>query len=112
MSIHDYPLPSYAAYIWMGSEGELCLLLPGETGKGHILRLPKAKCQFDDKAWTSGWSALSRLLQDRAQNGGTRKIGNAGEITQAQLEEALKHATVIKAKVNAPADLALEDLGL
>lgn len=109
----DYPIPSYAAYVWMDDAGDLRLLLPGPTGKAHVLRYPSAKCQFDDKAWTAGWAAMTSVLKDRSRNGEPKKIGNPGDITQAQLAEMMKGMEItMVGKRDAPANLSLEELGL
>lgn len=112
MSTFDYPVPIYAAAIWMG-QNELCLALPGESGKSHIIRFPLAKCQHDDRAWTAGWAGLIRVLKDRLQNNRPEKIGKPGEITQWQLTEIMKTFPVtMVGKRDAPEDLSLAELDL
>jgi hypothetical protein len=67
-----YPLPSYAATIWLAAS-DLCIALPsGPDGKSHVIRIPLAKCSIEKTDGGStmgtqmGWQALLEILKTRA----------------------------------------------
>ncbi len=115
MSEH-YPLPRTAVYMWLTSEG-ICVGLPplDANTKAHTITIPLKNCSVETGesgttlARQRGWESLLRLLQSRATApAAPPRLGTASEITQAQLDNALRaHAAHQRALRRS----SVEDLG-
>lgn len=133
MSSADYPVPSFAAYIWLAGD-KLCLGLPPADGRsrGHTVVIPLAKLNITrgQTEWeqengavdltrsvsTVGFATLLQLLHQRERDGRIAPIGARGEPTQYQLEAMMKalagsSVSVTKAAPTKRAQ-SLADLGL
>lgn len=95
----DYPLPQYAAYIWVEGS-DLCLGTPpqAEHERGHTVRIPLAKCGVECSEWGTpkasqlGWKVLLDLLtaRRRAESRDRFTIATPADPTQYIIEQALK----------------------
>jgi len=75
----SYPLPSYAAYIWLKGD-QVCLSFPGQNGaRAHQVQLPLNE---------AGLKCLVDILKGREQN--EVWLARAGAPTKRQVEEDLK----------------------
>lgn len=103
----DYPLPDYAASIWLiGDEIALCLPAQVEGARAHTIQLP---------ATDKGMVALMTILRDRAR-ASNRTIGTKAAPVQYDVEALLRGMSITKVppayKTEARPDLSLDDLDL
>lgn len=85
MSSDPYPLPSYAASIWLAGD-DLCIVFPGS----HTVRIPRSKLSTDadGPAETRGWVVLISLLTAR-RRGGDSRIATPAAPIQYSIDGAL-----------------------
>jgi hypothetical protein len=103
--IGDYPLPSFAAYVWLEGH-ELVLGLPprAEHERGHQVRIPLEKCSVECSSWGSplarqlGWKALLDILRERARAGQRDRfhVGTRADPTQQMLEAVMRSNAPVK----------------
>lgn len=92
--------PDHAVSLWLDSRRNvLCLQCPSPSGTQLTLEIPLHKCQVLASAQgaalaeQSGWAALLRTLQARADNTTTPStLGTASAPTQYDLDTLLRHA--------------------
>ena len=111
----DYPIPSYAAYIWVAGD-KLWLGFPGtdESVRPHSVPFP---------ATEPGFAVALKILRERRI--GERMIGTKGAPCKHQVErelaqdrrynemlKAMKEAKATSAAEKADAEAFLEELGL
>lgn len=127
-SAGEYPLPTFAAYIWLAGDTLMLGLPPSEgNSRGHQVAIPAANLctsreltdrersdgvlSLDRSVKTRGFIALLDVLRERAREGRVPKLGTRGEPTQYNLEEVL-HKVKKYAPNGREAPTSLADLGL
>jgi hypothetical protein len=124
-----YPIPKFAAYIWLTGDSLAIGLPPGdEAERGHTVLIPLAKLSalrpigdwehdhgtvdLSRYAATVGFTTLIDLLRERERVGRVSpRLGERSEPTQYNIDALLRHVT----KYNSRGEVAattLEDLGL
>lgn len=124
----DYPVPSFAAYIWLAGD-KLMLGLPPREGheRGSTVAVPLAKMEtmrpigeweqehgtvdLTRYAATLGFHVLLETLRAREREGRIPLLAKPGEPLQYNIDEMLRRVT----KYNARGEVAsttLADLGL
>lgn len=124
MRIGDYPLPSYAAYIWMAGDSIRVLVPPTmNDDRSHTVSLPLDRCGVVCNGWGQtlpnqrGWEALFKLLQSRSSQREDPKLGTPAAPTQYDLDMVMRalgegKVTRYEKKKAAPEKLGIEDLDL
>lgn len=92
-----YPLPSYAATIWLDGIGNLLIALPsGPEAKPHTVTIPLAKCSIEKSEGGSilgrqqGWQALLAVLKERqASQKRPVRLGDRAAPVQYDIEAML-----------------------
>lgn len=108
----SYPIPKGACYIWLSDAGDICLGVPPlkDSDKGHTLRFPQGKCQYDSTHTAQrGWAAIHRTLVERSQQP-EATIGLPAAPTQYNIEQILKNIRAKPAVKKNLETLTLEDL--
>lgn len=111
----DYPLPSYAAHIWITGD-EINLAFPSPLdARSHTVKFP---------ATNRGLTLALHLLRQRERDGVTNTIAKAGAPTQYQVEEiyktisyneklaSLNSKRAVSAEEKAEAEAFLQEIGL
>jgi hypothetical protein len=124
MRIGDYPLPSYAAYIWHSGDS-IRVLLPPTTSddRSHTISLPIDRCGVVCNDWGQplpnqrGWQALLQTLRARSSQRESARVGTEAAPTQYDLDAVMRaigdgKLTKIEKKKSAPERLELENLDL
>lgn len=120
--IGDYPLPSYACYIWHTGDGLRILFPPTiPEGRSHTVTIPLDRAGVECNDWGQplpsqrGWKFLLDLLTERHRNG-AKPVGSKSTPTQYDLDKIAAHwngkITRIEKKKDAPPDLTLDDIEL
>lgn len=124
MRIGDYPIPSYACYIWHSGDSIRLLIPPTTTDdRSHTLSIPIERCGINVNEFGQtlpnqrGWEAIIKTLRDRSASRENPKLGESGAPTQYDLDQIMRalgegKVTRIEKKKNAPERLELEDLDL
>lgn len=120
MKLGEYPLPSYAAYIWHSGDA-IHILFPSdaEAGKTHSIRIPLERAGVEYNNWGQplpsqrGWKFLLDTLLARSTDE-RFSVGTRAAPTQYDLDNIVKHwagqVTKIEKKKDAPQELTIEDL--
>lgn len=123
MSHDPYPLPAYAANIWL-NEADNCLMLAVPAGAdetGHTVRIPLDRCDVVVNGWGNplpgqrGWRVLLDILRERTRSAtlarSERTIGTKASPVQYDLDKMLQ---AFGGKVKRPLrnldDLPVEDM--
>jgi len=95
-----YPLPSYAASIWL-ADNTLWLGLPGRgpEDRGHSIPVP---------ATAEGMAQVLRILKARERDQASVRIGDEGSPTRAQLEAIMRKREQARAERQAQANARVE----
>lgn len=122
MRLGEYPLPSYAAYIWHSGDA-LHILMPPSTegGKSNTIRIPLERTGVEHNQWGQplpsqrGWKFLLDTLLARSTSD-QFTIGTPAAPTQYDLDEIVRHwsgqVTKIERKKDAPEELTIDDLDI
>lgn len=125
-----YPLPKFAAYIWLVGDRLMLGLPPSEAAeRGHTVVIPLSRMEttrpigewehehgtvdLSRYAATVGFTTLLDVLRERERAGRVAPIGARSEPTQYQLDAILarvtKYTTAGREAPTSLADLGLED---
>jgi len=107
-----YPLPSYAASIWIAGD-DLMIAFPGQgpESKGHTIKLPSSE---------TGLKTALKIMRARSHAEDLR-LANKGTPSQWEAEQDMKYASWLKAmkktkaadaEEKAEAEAFLAELGL
>ena len=126
-----YPLPSYAASIWLLGDRIAVAFDIGASDdpevRGHTVFLTLDRCSIEcievnGKPTTEplprqrGWAALLSMLKERARAAATStqdmRIGHASSPTLYAIEQALRGRTAQRYNSRGSTATTLEDLGL
>lgn len=113
--ISGYPLPSYAATIWLAGEN-ICIALPsGASQKSHTIRIPVAKCSIETSEWGEplarqrGWMVLLDILKQRQQLR-EAPIGTRAAPVQYDIEEMLRAIQPKRYTTSGQEEISYDDL--